>query len=112
MDVAIRPLDGIVADAGSDGSQVRFLKIDVEGFEPEVVEGAGAILREHRPRVFCEFNDILLRDRGRSSSELLALFAAVGYQPADERQAAPEHLANRVVNLLLLPSSGVPRGST
>lgn len=98
LEVAVRPLDAVVAGSGTD-RRVSFIKIDVEGFEPEVVEGARRTLTEHRPEVFCEFNDVLLRDRGSSSPQLLELFAELGYHPVDRDGAAD--LSNRVVNLLL-----------
>lgn len=111
FEVPVRPLDALVASAAGIGAPLRFVKIDVEGFEPEVVEGAAGVLRDHRPMVFCEFNDVLLRDRGRSSAELLSLFGDLGYHPADE-VAAAEHMSNRVVNLLLSPTTIPTGGST
>ncbi len=104
VDVEVRTLDALVASQGRPGETVRLLKIDVEGFEPEVVEGASMVLRQHRPDVYCEFNDVLLRDRGRSSRELLDLFAELSYAPVDTNAAAPALLSNRVVNLLLAPT--------
>lgn len=105
LPVQVRPLDALVSDGAPDGQQVRFVKIDVEGFEPEVLQGAASMLTEHRPLVFCEFNDILLRDRGRSSADLLALFADLGYRPAEDDAVMTDRLADRVVNLLLAAST-------
>jgi FkbM family methyltransferase len=102
--VRVRPLDALVDEAGDD-QRVRFVKIDVEGFEPEVVAGAAGVLGEHRPLVFCEFNDVLLRDRGTSSSELLAVFDDLGYRPVEPSEATADLLADRVVNLLLAPAA-------
>lgn len=102
LEVPVRPLDAVVGAAGGD-RRISFLKIDVEGFEPEVLEGARQVLAEHRPDVFCEFNDVLLRDRGSSSQLLLDQFATLGYRPAGGERAPSlaRNLANRVVNLLL-----------
>lgn len=108
QEVPVDRLDHLVEAADEAQRRVRFLKIDVEGYEFEVVEGAAAVLSDHRPAVYCEFNDILLRDRGRSSAELLALFADLGYQPVDGQSAS--NLRNRVENLLLQPST--PEGFT
>jgi FkbM family methyltransferase len=105
VEVPVRPLDAVVAAAGGEGRRVRFVKVDVEGFEPEVVEGATALLRDHRPLVFCEFNDVLLRDRGRSSAELLELFADLGYRPEERDPMSAGALSGRVVNLLLVPAT-------
>lgn len=80
-----------------DGRKVAFVKLDVEGFEPQVLAGAERTLREMKPLVFCEFNDILLRDAGSSSAELLRQFSALGYTPA--HRLPP--LDSQVVDILL-----------
>jgi FkbM family methyltransferase len=109
FEVPVERLDALVAGAARGDDRVSFVKIDVEGFEPEVLEGAVTTLRDHRPLVFCEFNDVLLRDRGRSSSDLLDLFADLGYRPVDPDEGTPALLADRVVNLLLAPAPvGIP----
>ncbi len=76
---------------------MAFLKIDVEGYEPQVLTGAKRTLEEMRPLVLCEFNDILLRDAGSSSQQLLNMFEALGYSPVTE----PPPLEGKVVDLLL-----------
>lgn len=50
----IAPLDEIGAEHGLD--RVDLIKIDVEGFERDVIEGAQAILARHDPLVLLEFN--------------------------------------------------------
>lgn len=110
LDVPMRPLDHVVERAARGGDRVRLIKVDVEGFEFEVLQGAGGLLGEHRPLVFCEFNDVLLRDRGRSSEELLERFDDLGYRPAGQG-AVPRRLANRVVNLLLTPDPAHAHGA-
>ena len=89
-------LDDLVYEARYD-RRVAFLKIDVEGYEPQVIEGAERTLREMKPLVLCEFNDILLRDAGSSSDQLLQKLAQLGYSPVE----APPGLTGRVVDLLL-----------
>ncbi|MGH7777962.1 MAG: FkbM family methyltransferase, partial [Candidatus Dormibacterales bacterium] len=79
-------LDDLVAERGSPG-RLSFVKIDVEGCEPRLLEGATKTLAAFRPLVMCEFNDHLLRDAGSSSAELLAAFSGLGYRPAG---GAPE----------------------
>jgi len=107
-EVQVTRIDQLVAQAGEDERRVKLFKIDVEGYEFEVVDGATKLLREHRPLVYCEFNDVLLRDRGRSSEELLALFVDAGYRPSEP--VAADALAHRVVNVLLVPSALGPTG--
>jgi len=76
----------------------------VEGFEPQVLEGAAETLGAMRPAVMCEFNDIVLKDAGSSSAELLAIFERLGYRPSVECQAASTDMAGKVVDLLLRPA--------
>lgn len=60
-------------------SKLDFIKIDVEGFECDVVEGAAETLRRCRPVILCEFNHGALIRNGKSSEELKSLFARQGY---------------------------------
>ena len=101
-EVEVRPLDELVERLGPARPAVSFVKIDVEGFEFEVLDGAAGVLEQDRPLVYCEFNDVLLRDRARSSIELLERFDAAGYRPMNG-VPSPEDLHHRVVNLLLGP---------
>jgi FkbM family methyltransferase len=86
--------------AGQPG-RISFIKIDVEGFEPQVIEGAAETLRAMHPFVLCEFNDILLRDAGTSASELLRLFAGHGYRPSEECAELSTALDGKITDLLL-----------
>jgi FkbM family methyltransferase len=91
-------LDDLVA---GQAGRISFLKIDVEGFEPQVLEGAAETLRSMRPAVLCEFNDVLLRDAGTSSPELLRKFAELGYRPSEESAALVATLEGGLADLLL-----------
>ena len=52
--VPVETVDALVARHGL--ARLDFIKIDVEGFETEVLDGARASLARHRPLVFAEFN--------------------------------------------------------
>lgn len=80
VSVATRVLDDLVPH----DKRVGFVKLDVEGAESLLLDGASRIMTSDRPVVFCEFNDIVLRDAGSSASELLTKFADLGYAPAAE----------------------------
>ena len=53
--VPCRPLDDFLCSTLS--GPVAFVKIDVEGFEQQVIRGAARLLREHQPVVLYEYND-------------------------------------------------------
>ncbi|MBL8839661.1 MAG: FkbM family methyltransferase [Alphaproteobacteria bacterium] len=56
--VAVTTLDALAAAKGI--GPVDFIKIDVEGFEPEVLLGAQETIRRDKPGVFLEFNSFTL----------------------------------------------------
>jgi len=67
-------------DALSDLPNVpTFLKIDVEGFEPLVLDGLPALLRDRRPAVFLETRRENLVRAGATPEDLYARMSALGY---------------------------------
>src|ERR1700680_1690492 len=77
VEVSVRMLDSVMEEMGVD--QIDVIKIDVEGHEPKVLEGAQNLLRHRRVRaVLCEFNEHWLRKAGSSPERLRALIADGG----------------------------------
>lgn len=105
LEVETKRLDDLTGDV-DDTRPLRLLKLDVEGFERQVLEGAERTIRRFRPMIHCEFNDIILRDAGSSSEALLATFADLGYVVAPRWRRASSKLAGRNVDLLMAPGSG------
>lgn len=71
-------LDDYARDHGIE--RVDALKIDVEGYEQPVLEGARELLGGRRiGAIVCELNEEELRKRGSSSQTLVDLLAAHGY---------------------------------
>jgi len=56
------------------------LKIDVEGYEYEVLAGARRLLREHKPAICLELHLDLLERRGRTARQVVAELETHGYR--------------------------------
>jgi FkbM family methyltransferase len=62
-----------------DFNDVIFIKIDVQGYELNVIKGAENTIRKHRPYLFVEFEDDLLKEAGTSEKELQDKIESLGY---------------------------------
>lgn len=71
--VPVRSLDSIVAEGHPPPN---LIKIDVEGGEGAVLEGAASVLREHRPIVICEMH----RDDPDGVARAFAALKSAGYE--------------------------------
>ncbi|MBK8845456.1 MAG: FkbM family methyltransferase [Bacteroidetes bacterium] len=60
--------------------KVDLIKIDVEGFEYNVLLGAQQVLARHKPTLFIELDDTNLKKHNSSAKQLVALLLAVGYR--------------------------------
>jgi FkbM family methyltransferase len=78
VDVQIRRLDNVVRELGL--TKIDIIKIDVEGFELNVLRGAAKTLAEMKPILFIELDDGNLRDQGDSARELIQFLETLGYQ--------------------------------
>lgn len=76
--VAAYRLDTLIADLGEP--QIAFIKIDVQGAEEKVLDGAEATLARTRPALFVEVHDVALRDFGSSADQLLRRLSAMDYR--------------------------------
>lgn len=66
------------------GMQPTHLKMDIEGFEGEAIDGAMDCLRQHRPILFLELHLRFLRSRGRDPIEILRQLRECGYTHFEE----------------------------
>lgn len=68
-----------------DLKRLDFVKIDAEGYEPEILEGMEGIIGRFKPVMLIEVCQTILKDRGYSSAQLLDQIRALGYsvQPSE-----------------------------
>ena len=105
-----KPVPVVALDALDLRRPVTFIKMDVEGAEPQVVRGAVKILAEDRPIILSELHPTQLdRASGVSAAEFLSELAAIGYRAhrlrADGAVGDPlaEAPADAMVSIALLP---------
>lgn len=60
-------------------SRVDFMKVDVEGFEPEVLKGAESTIARHRPTLLLEIEDRHLDKYGKSATDVAGSLIERGY---------------------------------
>lgn len=60
--------------------KVDMIKIDVEGFEMEVIRGSRTLIRKYKPKLLVEVCDQHLRRHGESASALIKLIQELGYK--------------------------------
>jgi hypothetical protein len=96
-------IPSILARAGIVPTHV---KIDVEGFEEEVISGGAGVLRDYRPLLLLELHGQLVRQRNRSPGAVLEQLIALGYTrfERDGKRIAPDAAAAlEIVRLVCLP---------
>jgi FkbM family methyltransferase len=95
--VPVKTLDACIRDWGIQ--RIDLLKIDVEGHEPKVFQGAAAALAERRIRaILCEFNEFWLRRAGSSAQQLYALLSGAGFTDPE----GPRHFSSASMETLFM----------
>lgn len=64
------------------GKRLDVLKMDVQGFEMNLLKGAIYTITSHKPSVLCEVTPNALKRAGSSHTELITFFDDLGYQMA------------------------------
>lgn len=77
------PVQSIDALVDEHGLRPRFIKIDVEGGEEAVLDGAEQTLAKMRPVILSEFSGLLLTQNGSTPAGLLEKFDRWGYDVKD-----------------------------
>jgi FkbM family methyltransferase len=110
--IQVRPVDSIDYDC-----PIRFIKIDVEGFEPHIINGARQTIAKHAPVILTEFFPRSLREIGGvSGAGYVAMLEEIGYSMTvfsdnGEREIVTSGNAARFddlsspINLVCMPTS-------
>lgn len=80
IDVPLTSFDEYVQENGLDFSRIKFLKIDIEGFEYFAFLGGSEYLK-HVPIVMAEFSPGYMRQGGIEPADLLSLLRSNNYDP-------------------------------
>ncbi len=112
VEVPVTTLDAWAA--AEQVASVDVLKMDVEGWEASVLDGASETLRVHRPFVWFEHNLPVMERCGLDAAGVLDRLAAQGYEAFFDIGALPDALqwsredldglTTRRVNLLAVPN--------
>ena len=75
QEVMLKKLDDIISE------RVDFIKIDVEGAEPRVFEGAARVIKDSKPLILAEINPAQLKSVSNvSAREFIAQMKGLGYK--------------------------------
>lgn len=109
IQVACRRLDSIAESLGI--GKIGFMKIDVEGFEPQVIAGAQATIGRHRPHMLFEYHPDIAGSVGWKPTDVSGKIAeAAGGDYAfhvlgegNERRPYPPSESGSLVNVYCEP---------
>lgn len=110
IQVATTTLDAAVAASGID--RVDLVKCDVEGAELLVLAGAGRVLRELRPVLVLEADDLHQAREGACADDVLAEVVGHGYHAYRWRRGALERVDGAVAgedDYVFVPTERTPR---
>ncbi|MBT2558696.1 FkbM family methyltransferase [Hymenobacter sp. ISL-91] len=80
IQVATTTVDDFMRDAQLDPRKIKFVKIDVEGYEYFVLKGAKNLL-PHLPLLHTEYSSEMMRKGGIDPQEFINLIVSYGFQP-------------------------------
>ena len=100
-----RSLDSILAELAD--RKVQLVKLDVDGFECDVLRGATTLLRDVRPIFVMELSPYVLEEHGTSLDQLLSYFIPNGYVFYDERTQKPLPSIARELQRMIGDGAGI-----
>jgi FkbM family methyltransferase len=97
------PLD-LIVDRGEIPDRIRLIKIDVEGFEMEVLRGMRKTLETVQPILIVEINSGMIAYQDSSPAELFLFLKSLGYRILTTHLSPVPDLATReTIDVLCLP---------
>lgn len=84
--------------------RIDFVKLDVDGYEIDVLRGGRELFARHRPLLLMEFMPYIFPERGQSFAELLEVLVAMDYRAED--------LAGRAIALDRSVEQLIPEGGS
>lgn len=103
-DTTLIPQRSMVSVLRQTGFRPTHLKLDVEGFEFEIINGALQVLAQIHPILFLELHGTVLTDRGIDPREILSQLRNVGYQRflIGPRETSDDEMADKGFNCRLI----------
>lgn len=93
-------LDELVEERSLDPG---FLKVDAEGVEHLIFEGATKVLCHKRPIILSEISDVMLTSNGSSIQEVLAMLKGYEYDLFDPINPAIQPGTKKLLNIICFP---------
>jgi FkbM family methyltransferase len=105
----VKTLDNVVSELGL--KSVDFLKLDVDGYEVEVLRGARDTLRRFAPLIFFEHAPYGVAEKGYNPEEIAEILTGAGYRFTDLKRRTlvtgkyrlPEIKVGAGINLIAFP---------
>lgn len=111
--VEVRRLDNLELPVYDSSRSCSLVKMDVEGFEMEMLEGATQFIATHRPVIFGEFHPAWLEARGIDPAEPQRWSAIHGYDCMELIYARPHRFLDlERITLRTLAMDGVRSGTS
>jgi FkbM family methyltransferase len=104
-------LDDWLTESGV--GRIDFVKLDVDGYEIDVLRGGRQLFSHYRPIILMEFMPYIFPERGQSFGDLLRMLVAYGYQASDlqgKEMVLDDSVERKIpsggsINVLLSPGS-------
>jgi hypothetical protein len=87
--------------------RVEFIKLDLDGFEVEVIQGSKRTLKRCRAPICMELSPYVLEERGSSFAELFNVLRESGYQLVDLKRRLPIVDANGTFGTKIPDGAGI-----